>query len=192
MKKYAVFVAGLAVFCFIFASAALAEKDKAAAGKHGECKKFTGKCPECKEITTKINTTKDELKSLHDQIKALQEAEKAKREAERKAKLEELKQKDPKKYEEVMARHEEMKKKHAGMKKGHHKDKDFNKDEWLKHLKEKNPEMYQLMLQKDNLHEQLKGYHKELADCKKTHTPEHHKEGHKKESKDTKETKDKN
>jgi len=178
MKKHRVMILTLAGLCFIFAGIAIAENkpteiNKPASATNNKSNGLITKCPNCAKLIANINAKKEEKKAIEGKIKVLSDTEKAKRdtekakkETERQAKLEQLKIKGPKKYEELMAKEAERQKKQQEMGQNNPKGSELTNEQRRELLKERNPEMYQLVLQKDQLDKELKLLDKELKNCK--------------------------
>ena len=119
------------------------------------------------EKETKIRLKRNELKAVEKEIKSLrriqqgeEEAEQLKRRGEKLSRLEELKLEDPLKYQEEMAKQYEREKQREKVRKekiadGLTKTK-MTHEQWLEYIKKRNPKMYELVVKKDSLQEELK------------------------------------
>jgi hypothetical protein len=93
--------------------------------------------------------------------KGEREAEQLKRRGEKQSRLEALKLQDPLQYQQELAKQYEREKQREKVRKekvadGLTKAK-MTHEQWLEHIKKRNPKMYELAVKKDKLQEELNG-----------------------------------
>jgi hypothetical protein len=123
--------------------------------------------PEPLDREAKIRLKRNELKAVEKEIKALRsmqkgerEAEEIKRRGEKQSRLEALKLEDPLKYQEELAKQYERERQREKVRQekiadGLTKPK-MTHEQWLEYIMKRNPKMYELVVKKDRLQNEIK------------------------------------